>query len=286
MTSLDLPPQAALKFSQPPSSNAVGPTIEWLKTAISTLYRAARTSQSQDKPPVLARSAYLNLYSTVHEYCEVTKTARHSPNSDYLYYFLRDQIKTYCPEIRALLDTPEDAAEVNGAHDTVEKYVAQYHKLTLLAGLVSNIMRRLDRTHIQHMIWEKRQDWYHIKDLHNVVWKNEILQLDGDSTEADTGSKVAKALATLQTQIGDETGSDKELVDRFLETPKALDEKRKDQGSTLEAFNAKACRQHRCSAALSPETRSLGQVRIVRSVISGSSAWPQRDSKDKNSTAH
>jgi hypothetical protein len=236
---------ATLHFSRPPSGNAVGAdhaaALAWLNTAIVAFYRAARTSPSQKKPPVLARIAYVNLYSTVHEYCEATKTARESPNSDDLYYFLRDQIRTHCLEIRALLDTPENAAGIDGARITIEKYLAQYHKLTLLAGLVSNILRSLERTHIQNMIWEKREGWCHIKDLHNVVWKNEVLQLDSVSAEADVGSKVARALATLQTRTGDETGSDKELVHRCLEALKVLDDKRKDQGRTLKAFNAKAC---------------------------------------------
>lgn len=244
MSSPESPP-TTLQFSEPPSSNAIGAdhaaALAWLKNAIETLYLAARTSPSQDKSPVLARIAYVNLYSTVHEYCEATKTARESPNSDDLYYYLWDQIRMYCLDIRGLLNAPEDAAGIDGARRTIEKYLAQYHKFTLLAGLVSNILRSLERTHIQHMIWEKREGWCHIKDLHNVVWKNEILQLDSVSAEPDTGSKVAKALATLQRQTDDEAWSDKELVDRFLEALKELDNKHKAQGRTLKAFNAKAC---------------------------------------------
>lgn len=242
MSSLDSPP-TALQFSQHPSSNAIGAdhaaALAWLETAISTLYPAARTPPTQDKPPVLARSAYLDLYSTVHEYFEATNTARESPNSDDLYYFLRNQIKAYCLDIRTLLDTPDDVAEVDGARHTIEMYLAQYHKLTLLAGLVSNILRSLERTHIQRVFEGSVR--IGIKDLHNVVWKDEIPQLDSESAEAGVGSKVAKALVTLQTSAGGETGSDKELADRFLEALKSSDEKRKDQGRTLKAFNSKAC---------------------------------------------
>lgn len=66
-----------------------------------------------------------------------------------------------------------------------------------LAGLVANVVRSLDKTHIQQMISEKWTDWYYIKDLHKLVWKDEILQLDNNSTEADIGSKVASTVAAL-----------------------------------------------------------------------------------------
>ena len=55
------------------------------------IYLAARLSPSHDQPPPLARSAYLHLYSTAHEYTDSTKTARESPNSSDLYHFLWDQ---------------------------------------------------------------------------------------------------------------------------------------------------------------------------------------------------
>lgn len=111
----------------------------------------------------------------------------------------------------------------------------------LLAGLVANVLRSLDRTHVQQMISEKRKDWYYVKDLHKSVWKDEILQLDDEAAETDTGSKLARALAAVQKQIEDGIEGDKDLlVDKLLDSLEALDSQRKPQARTLEALNAKA----------------------------------------------
>jgi hypothetical protein len=138
------------------------------------------------------------------------------------------------------LSAAENAEEIDGARRTIEDYLSHWHHFMLLAGLVANVLRSLDRTHIQVMVSAKQKDWYYIKDLHKLVWKNEILQLDQNSTEADVGSKVASAMATLQKQTCNVVESDKDLVDRLLESLQALDAQRKTQVRTLKAFNTKA----------------------------------------------
>jgi len=232
----------ALQFSQPPSDirSEHAAALEWLKTSIAAIYLAARSSPTQDQPPTLARSAYLHLYSTAHEYTDSTKTARESPNSSDLYHFLWDQIKAHCSEVRAHLNATNNGEGIDGVRRTIEDYLSHWYHFMLLAGLVANVLRSLDRAHIQQMIAEKRKDWHYIKELHKIVWKDEILQLDNNSTEADTGSKVASAMAVLQEQAGDEAESDKDLVERLLESLEALDRQLKAQGRTLKAFNAKA----------------------------------------------
>jgi hypothetical protein len=235
---------AALQFSQPPSNvrSDHAAALEWLKTSIAAIYHAARSSPTQDQPPTLARSAYLNLYSTAHEYTDSTKTAKEPPNSGDLYHFLWDQIKTHCLEVRAHLSAAENAEGVDGARRTVEDYLSYWHHFTLLAGLVANALRSLDRTHIQVMVSAKQKDWYYIKDLHKLAWKDEILQLDKSSAETDVESKVANAMATLQKQSGSVVESDRDLVERLLESLQAMDAQRKAQVRTLRAFNAKASR--------------------------------------------
>jgi hypothetical protein len=232
----------ALQFSQPPSNirSDHATALAWLKTSIAAIYLAARSSPTQDQPPTLARSAYLNLYSTAHEYTDSTKTAKESPNSSDLYRFLWDQIKTQCSEVHANLSVAEDGEGIDGARRTIENYLSHWHHFMLLAGLVANVLRSLDRTHIQVMVSAKQKDWYYIKDLHKLVWKDEILKLNKDSTETDVGSNVASAMATLQKQTGNVLESDKDLENRLLESLQALDAQRKAQVRTLKAFNAKA----------------------------------------------
>jgi hypothetical protein len=242
MSSLETLP-AALQFSPPPTNvrSDHAAALEWLKTSIAAIYLAANSSPTQDQPSSLARSAYLNLYSTAHEYTDSTNTVNESPNSSDLYLFLWDQIKAHCSEVRTHLSAAESGDGVPGARRTIENYLSHWHHFMLLAGLVANVLRSLDRTHIQVMVSAKQKDWHHIKDLHKFVWKDEILQLDVSSNEVDFGSKIASAMAVLQKQTADETGSDEDLVTKFLKSLQALDVQRKAQVRTLRAFSAKAC---------------------------------------------
>lgn len=232
-----------LQFSgQPADVRANHATaLSWLKASIAAIYQAARSSPTQDQPPTLARSAYLNLYATAHDYCDSTKTARESPNSSDLYRFLWDQIKAHCSEVRAHLSAAEHGEGIDGGRRTIEDYLSHWHHFVLLAGLVANVLRSLDRTHVQQMISEKRQDWYYVKYFHKWVWKNGILQLDDNSTDLDSGLKLAKAVAALKKeQTGDDIGDNRDLVNKLLESLEALDSQRKAQVRTLKAFNAKA----------------------------------------------
>lgn len=142
----------------------------------------------------------------------------------------------HCSEVRIRLSAVENGEGIDGARRTIEDYLSHWHHFMLLAGLVANVLRSQDRTHVQQMISEKRKDWYYVKDLHKLVWKNEVLQLDEESTWADTGSKLARALAALQKQTEDDSGGDRELMDKLLDSLEALDSQRKAQVRTLKAF--------------------------------------------------
>lgn len=200
---------AALQFSQSPANARLDYAVafERLKTSIAANYLAARSSPAQDQPRTLARSAYLNLYSTAREYTDSTKTAKKSPNSSGLYLFLWDQMKTRCWGWQTHLRAAEYGEGIDRARHTIEDYPSHWH-----------LLRSLDRTHIQVMVSAKQKDRYYIQDLYRVVWKDEILKLDSNSTEADSGSTIASATAVLQKQTADESGSDVDLVARLLES--------------------------------------------------------------------
>jgi hypothetical protein len=222
-----------LQFPQPPSKKDTksdpAETLAWLKTNIATIYTAGKTTPAQDELPTLARGAYLDMYSTVHDYCMVTKAAPRSEQKGFLtpghlYYGLRDAIAAHCSEIRVLLVDPENSmgVDVDGARRMISSYLAQQGRFTQLADLISHLLRSLDKDWIMREISEKKKNIHLIKNLHTVVWKNEILQVGVDSSEAACGSKIATAMATLQKQGEDGAEGDNDLVGRFLESLKVM----------------------------------------------------------------
>ena len=117
---------------------------------------------------------------------------------------------------------PRDSAEADDARLIVGEYLAYWEMLARLAGLVKNLMQPLERDWIVRSMSEKRRDVVLVVDLHTVVWKREILEVGVESTEAATGSKIEKAMKTLQAQDEDGSESDGHLVERFVESLKSI----------------------------------------------------------------
>ena len=139
-----------------------------------------------------------------------------------LYRGLKDEIKTHCSEVRALLLGSKDSAEADDARQIIGEYLARWDMLARLAGLVKNLMQPLERDWVVRSMSEKRKDVVLVVDLHTVVWKREVLEVGVDSTEAATGSKIEKAMKTLQKQGEDGSESDGHLVERFVESLKSI----------------------------------------------------------------
>lgn len=219
----------SLEFSKPPStekkaSNCAA-TLAWLRTNIATIYSAGRAASSQDHPPTLARSAYLDMYSTVHSFCMDAK--QRSPpggplDGEDLYRGLNDEIKTHCSEVQTLILASRDSAEADDARQIIGDYLAHWQMLARLAALVKNLMQPLERDWITRSISEKRKGIVLIMDLHMVVWKQEILEVGVDSTEAYTGSKLERAMKIIQAQGEDGSESDKDLAEIFVDSLKSF----------------------------------------------------------------
>jgi hypothetical protein len=241
MSQLD-PPSAGLEFPQPPSFKDTqadsAATLAWLKENIATIYLTARTtSASQDQPSVLTRSAYLSVYTTAHNYCEITKHTYKTkpddptpPNGQDLYRSLEQIIRNHCSEIRARVFTPENSTGVNRAGRVmIQEYLAQWKMFEQhLAPLFAHLMRHLERVWIRRELDEKRKGLHFIKDLHTMVWKEEILhQVGGYSTTAaavSTRSELEQAVGTLlqeQSQVGVESDG-KDLAQGFSESLRAV----------------------------------------------------------------
>ena len=227
--SLPHPNSASLEFPKPPSTEKkasnCAETIAWLRTSIATIYSAGRAASSQDFPPTLARSAYLDIYSTVHSFCMDAKQ-RHPAGGlltgEDLYRGLKDDIKTHCSEVQALLLAQRHSDDADGARQIIGEYLAHWKMFARLAALVKNLMQPLERDWIARSIDERRKGILFIMELHTVVWKQEILEGREDFTEAACGSNLEKATKKLQAQGEDYSESDKDLVERLVASLKSL----------------------------------------------------------------
>jgi hypothetical protein len=228
------PSPAALEFPKPPSFKETqadpAATLAWLKENVATIYLTARTtSVSQGQPPTLTISAYSRLYTTAHNYCEITKHARSTKPSEpkplsgeNLYCGLEGIIKNHCSEIRASLPSALKGDTMT-AVKMIQEYLAQWNIFSRhLEPVVAHVMRHLDRYWIQRVIDEKRKDVYTIQDLHTVIWKEEILfQGSGDSTTAAASSvrsELERAVRVLLQEDGEDGGEsgNSALVEQFL----------------------------------------------------------------------
>jgi hypothetical protein len=232
------PPPAALEFLEPPSRKDAeadpAATLAWLKENITAIYLTGRrTSPSQDKPPALAPSSYLGLYTAVHNYCRFAVHARNTKSNaaqltgELLYRGLEEIIRDHCSQVRARLLS--FSKERTAVAEMVQEYLAQWSMLTQhLAPMVAHTLGHLERFWVLRELDEKRKDIYPIRDLHTVVWEEEILsQAGGDSTmatAATTRSELERAVRTLlQEQGGDGIESDrKDLAERFLESLRSI----------------------------------------------------------------
>jgi hypothetical protein len=213
-------------------------TLAWLETNITAIYLAGRTTPFQEGPPKVAFKTYLDIHRVTHDYCEGTNQWRlpeatynlNSPQRNHpegwaiadLYISLRDTIRTHCVNIRSRLFAPENSAGVDGARHLIGEYVAHWNMMVHLSSYVSNLLRYLERKWIKRCMDEGLPDIHMIKDLHSMIWKEEVLHVGVPGAEEVTRNEMDQAVELLQKQGGGGIEGDKELVERFLESLRAV----------------------------------------------------------------
>ena len=98
--------------------------------------------------------------------------------------------------------------------------MAHWNMMVSLATYVSNLLRYLERKWIKRCMDEGQRDIHMTKDLHTMIWKEEVLHF-GVADEA-TRTEMDRAVALLQEQDQGGTKSDRDLVERFLESLRAV----------------------------------------------------------------
>lgn len=85
-------------------------------------------------------------------------------------------------------------------------------------------MQFVERHWIRRVIDEKRKDIHLIRDLHDKIWREQVLQVDTRSatTELRNGQLV-DAVRIIQEQGKERTDRDEELIDTFVNSLATLD---------------------------------------------------------------
>lgn len=139
-----------------------------------------------------------------------------------LYISLKDAIRTHCVEIRTYLFAAGDITSVDDARRLIGEYLTHWSMLAHLADFVAHLLRHLERRWIEGRIAVGDRNIYMIRELHTVIWKEEVLRVSVVLAEEATRSEMEQAVDLLQKQGEDGNQGDKDLVERFLESLKAV----------------------------------------------------------------
>jgi hypothetical protein len=235
-------PAAIQSHGQPAQTDRtsyLAETLPYLKASIAHIYLTGRTSPFQDGPPQITRTSYMDMYSATHNYCDSADQWRkpgvayvfnssqgHKPQrwaiAD-LYVGLKDAIRTHCVDIRARLFAPDNSAGgIEGARRLLGEYVAHWNMLIHLANRIWNMIHYLEQKWIKRCMDEGQRDIHMIRDLHTMIWKEEVLHVGVALAEEATRAEMDRAVELLQQQGPDGVESDRDLVERFLESLRAV----------------------------------------------------------------
>lgn len=198
---------------------------------ISCIYTIYRTEEQRDKPLTLDSRTYMRTYTMIFDYCVTTKTASKDgsstvPTIEDLYRSSERETKNRCVLVREIIFIlTTDVIDNNKAlQEILARYNFQWQRYTQATQLVRNLMQFVERHWIRRVIDEKRKDIHLIRDLHDKIWREQVLQVDTRSatTELRNGQLV-DAVRIIQEQGKERTDRDEELIDTFVNSLATLD---------------------------------------------------------------
>jgi hypothetical protein len=204
-----------LPFKEPPAippflqNNPIDPTttLAYIQTEISNIYSAAKTSSNNNDDQVfkINNDKYIEIYTAVTQFgalgMQRSKSQPPAENGEVLYRWLTSEIRSYCKHIRinALGIDSNDEMDVVAARKILTTYMACHCRFTKLSSLVRNLLGFWDRHWMRRESDEKKIPVASIQDLHRVVWKEEILDIDAKNSLSKKGlEQVTDAVAILK----------------------------------------------------------------------------------------
>lgn len=201
--------------------------LDWIEASLNAIYAAYLHTPTSDKVPSLERSSWLGIYNAVHVYSRPTKSSTepqrgaHIRGKD-LYDALERQVTVHCQDAAGLIFALENDLML------IQSYLEQWDRLPQVAGLISRLMRSLDRHYIKRAVDEQKggqklcPEVYDIEDLHKKLWKQEVLRLPYAAQKLDEGNpQIVEAVERLQKSVDGgaaDSAQQRELLKRFAKS--------------------------------------------------------------------
>jgi hypothetical protein len=177
---------ARISFSvpKPPSHtdtyNNPDETLAWINKRISEVISSPQLSPTKEQP-ILDRTTYLVIYSTIHDLAARSRSPQHTPGpsqGERLYYSLADIIRNHCKHLRTkILQQRHPDADAVADRDlaVLQSYVQEFKRYRALAGLFAHLFSNVDKHWCKQMLDEGKAGVYQIRDLLWRVWKEEVV---------------------------------------------------------------------------------------------------------------
>jgi hypothetical protein len=206
-------------------------TLAWINKRVRELISSTKQIPNGEAP-TLDRTAYLVIYSTIHDLAgSPSPQNQNGPSQgERLYYSLADTLRNHCKHLHIkILERCSDAVDQDLA--VLQTYVREFKRYRVLADLIAHLFSNLDKHWCKQMLDEGKTGVYQIRDLHLRIWKEEVAigseRSDQDVDFAEEGFRSLLDVAMRFREKGDRTtGGDvnQALLDLINEVFSSFDE--------------------------------------------------------------
>jgi len=181
-------------------------TLADIQNQFSSIYTAARDTNTV---PQMSQTEYLEIYTSVCNFgmaSKAKKTDAWNRQGKALFTWLDAEIRTHTRIVR------DDIFGVEGlgadgsvtftsdaAREVLNKYVEGHAGFEGLSSLVGNLLGSWDRHWLRREWHEKKTRVANVKDMHRLIWKEEVLGLgDGSAVEGNRVKRLGDAMTKLK----------------------------------------------------------------------------------------
>jgi hypothetical protein len=206
-------------------------TLAWINKRVRELISSTKQIPNGEAP-ILDRTAYLVIYSTIHDLAgSPSPQNQNGPSQgERLYYSLADTLRNHCKHLHIkILERCSDAVDQDLA--VLQTYVREFKRYRVLADLIAHLFSNLDKHWCKQMLDEGKTGIYQIRDLHLRIWKEEVVigggRSDQDAVSTGDGTESLLDVAMRIRERSDRTTGgdvDQALLDLIDEVFGSFDE--------------------------------------------------------------